>query len=243
MLPLRDEEGSIPALATEIEAALESTGRRWECIWVDDGSEDGSRALLRELCDRRPAHRWIGLARGFGQSAALLTGLRAARGRVIATLDADGQNDPADIPRLLSVMAETGACLVNGVRTRRRDDPIRRLSSRIANPFRNWITGENVTDIGCALRVFRRDCADALPAFAGMHRFLPTLLHLRGCTVRETPVNHRPRRTGTTKYGVANRLWVGLLDTMGVWWLERRWVDPVVDASSDEPGRTAERGR
>lgn len=228
VIPVRDEEASIPRLAEEVEAALDAAGISWECIWVDDGSRDGSKAALESVSARRPEHRFLRLSPAAGQSAALLTGFRTVRGGLVATLDGDLQNDPADLPRMVEELRRRGVDLVNGVRVRRRDGWLRRISSRIANGFRNMITREEVTDVGCAIRVFRSHGVSGLPSFRGMHRFLPTLLGLRGYSLAEVPVSHRSRRAGRTHYGVHNRLWVGLLDTFGVWWLQRRWVEPVV---------------
>ena len=235
VIPLKDEEGSVPLLAAEIENALDVAGIVWEALWIDDGSRDGSLEQLRKLARRRPAaHRWVQLAGNHGQSGALALGFRLASAPVIATLDADLQNDPADIPRLYALLHESGAGLVNGVRTHRNDSWIRRFSSRLANGFRNWITHEQVTDVGCSLRVFRAEPARGVPPFRGMHRFFPTLMRLRGVAVCEVPVNHRQRQLGETKYGISNRLWVGILDTFGVWWLQRRWVETRVAALSWE---------
>jgi len=233
VVPLRDEEASLFALAEEIARALDGAGLAWECVWVDDGSTDGSAVALRRLACADPRHRALHLERACGQSAALAAGLRAARAGVVATLDADLQNDPADLPRLFALLEKSGTGMIQGVRARRRDHVVRRWSSRIANAFRNFVTGENVRDVGCAVRVFRAEYARGLPTFRGMHRFLPTLLRLRGCEIREVEVHHRPRVHGRTKYGIHNRLWVGFLDTFGVWWLKRRWVEPHVAWESD----------
>lgn len=238
VVPVRDEEASIPILAAEVEAALDGAGISWECVWVDDGSRDGTRAALLALSERRAEHRLIRLDPGGGQSAALLTGFAAVRGELVATLDGDLQNDPSDLPRMVEELRSRDVDLVNGVRIRRRDRWIRRVSSRIANGFRNIVTREQVTDVGCAIRVFRSRGVSRLPSFRGMHRFLPTLLRLQGYSLAELPVSHRPRQAGRTHYGVHNRLWVGLLDTFGVWWLQRRWVEPVVEErSATAPGR------
>ncbi len=179
--------------------------------------------------------RVLRLTENCGQSAALDAGFRAARGSVVATIDADLQNDPADLPRLLAAL--DGADVVNGVRLRRHDPIGRRLSSRLANVFRNWLTNETVTDVGCSLRVMRARYLRRIKLYRGMHRFLPTLLRMEGARVIELPVRHRPRRRGRSKYGVANRLWVGLGDAFAVRWMQRRRLDyrlrPPDDASSD----------
>jgi glycosyltransferase involved in cell wall biosynthesis len=229
LVPVKDEAESIPLLSAEIERELDRLGRAWECLWVDDGSRDGSTELLRALHAARPEHQLIRFDRNYGQSAALGYAFHAAAGRVLITLDADLQNDPADIGRLLEHLEsrpELG--MVNGVRRRRHDGLVRRISSRIANGFRNWLTGEAVSDVGCSLRVCYRDCVQAIPPFRGMHRFIPTFARMRGYRIAELPVGHRARRFGEAKYGVHNRLWVGLLDTFGVRWLQRRHVAPRV---------------
>ena len=164
--------------------------------------------------------RALHFAANAGQTAALDAGFRAARGEVIATLDGDGQNDPADLPRLLAALA--GADVVNGVRRHRQDGWLRRLSSRVANAFRNWATDEHVSDVGCSLRVMRASFLKRVKLWRGMHRFLPTLLRLEGARVIELPVSHRPRRAGASKYGIGNRLFVALADLLAVRWMIKR---------------------
>jgi dolichol-phosphate mannosyltransferase len=225
VVPVKDEAENVLLLAAEIRAAMAGTGYSWECVWVDDGSKDGTGELLRRAAVEEPHHRVLTLERNFGQSAAMAAGFSASRGRYVATLDGDGQNDPSDVPGMIALLVERGADLVNGYRARREDSLVRRLSSRIANGVRNRLTGEQVRDVGCSLRVMRRECLRHLFVFRGMHRFLPTLMRLNGLDrVLEVPVHHRPRLRGTTKYGVHNRLWVGIADLFGVWWLQRRTV-------------------
>ncbi|MGD2067266.1 MAG: glycosyltransferase [Gemmatimonadota bacterium] len=226
LVPVKDEVENIPLLAGEIAEALADTALSWECLWVDDGSIDGSLDALEALRAGDRRHRYLSLDRNYGQSAALMAGLREVRAPVVGTLDADLQNDPRDIPRLLEVLEGGSAEMVSGVRVRRRDRRIRRVASKIANAFRNLVTGEQVTDVGCSIRVFRTRCAQGLPSFRGMHRFIPTLVRLRGVEVAEVAVGHRPRRHGRTKYGIHDRLWVGIADTLGVRWLKARWVEP-----------------
>jgi len=189
---------------------------------VDDGSRDGSDERLLELAKRDQRVHPIRFDGHQGQSAALDAGFRAARGEVTAMLDADLQNDPADIPRLLEALDR--ADVVNGVRVDRRDSWVRKISSWIANGFRNWVTRESVTDVGCALRVMRSSYLRKLKLYHGMHRFLPTLLRMEGARVIEVPVNHRPRRHGVSKYGISNRLFVGLVDVFAVRWMQSRAV-------------------
>lgn len=222
LVPLMNEESNLRPLADEINEALKSQTWSWECLWIDDGSTDGSLDLLKTLAAEDPRHRWIAFESNAGQSAALYAGFRAAQGTWLATLDADGQNDPADLPRLVELLDGDQWDMVNGYRAKRRDSWSRRLASRIGNGFRNAMTGKTVRDVGCSTRVFRRICADCLPPFKGMHRFLPTLIALQGFRITEVPVNHRPRERGTSKYNNWNRMWVGLSDLFGVRWFRKR---------------------
>jgi dolichol-phosphate mannosyltransferase len=236
VVPVRDEMESIPVLAAEVERELDRLGRPWEMLWIDDGSTDATLVRLRELRAGRREHRWVSFDRNYGQAAAFAVGFRAARGDVVITLDADLQNDPQDIPALLAVLDRGAADMVNGVRVQRHDSWMRKVSSRIGNGFRNRLTGESVSDVGCSLRAVRREFVTDLPLFRGMHRFLPTLARMQGARLAEIPVHHRARRFGKTKYGVGNRLWVGVEDTLGVLWLLRRGVRPMVarDAETEE---------
>jgi glycosyltransferase involved in cell wall biosynthesis len=220
VVPVHDEVDSIEPLHRELDAALASIPGGVEIVLVDDGSRDGSLARMRELATKDPRVRVIALERNHGQTAALEAGFRAARGQVTATLDADLQNDPADLPRLLAHLDR--ADVVNGVRAGRRDGRVRRWSSRIANAFRNWATHESVTDVGCSLRVMRTSYLRRVKLYRGMHRFLPTLLRMEGARVIELPVSHRPRRYGRSKYGIGNRLFVGLVDVLAVRWMQSR---------------------
>jgi glycosyltransferase involved in cell wall biosynthesis len=220
VIPVFDEAGNLEALHRELDTALAKVARPAEIVFVDDGSRDEGPALLARLAEADPRVRVVTLDRNHGQSAALDAGFRRARGEVVATLDADLQNDPADLPRLLAWLDR--ADVVNGVRAERRDTWVRKLSSRIGNGFRNWATGESVTDVGCSLRVMRAEHLRRVKMFRGMHRFLPTLLRLEGARVTELPVSHRPRLHGSSKYGIANRLFTGLADVFAVRWMQRR---------------------
>ncbi len=223
VIPVFNEEENLPPLAGEIRAALDPTGLAYEVLFVDDGSTDGSPAVLRALAAADRRVRVVRQRQNAGQSAALDAGFRHARGEIVVTLDADLQNDPADIPRLLAELA--GWDLVCGVRVHRQDDWVRRLSSRIANGVRNRATHESITDVGCTLKAFRAEVLRGLPMFTGMHRFLPTLARLEGARVKEVPVNHRPRLHGVPKYGIGNRLWRTLADLFAVRWMQKRWID------------------
>ena len=220
VVPLRDEAESLETLHRELDAALAGVAGGVELIFVDDGSRDDSLPRLRGIAAKDPRVRAIALDGRYGQTAALDAGFRAACGEVIVTLDADLQNDPADIPALLARLDR--ADVVNGVRQGRRDTALRRLSSRIANAVRNRVTHETVADVGCSLRAMRAEYVRRVKLYRGMHRFLPTLLRMEGARVVEVPVAHRPRRYGASKYGVHNRLWAGLADLAAVRWMQSR---------------------
>ncbi len=223
VIPVYNEEESLPLLAAEIHGAMSPLGLAYEVIYVDDGSTDGTPGVLAELARQDPATRVIRQRRNSGQTAALDAGFRFARGGIVVTLDADLQNDPADIPRLLAAM--DGHDVVSGVRANRRDTWVRKASSRIANRVRNRLTHDDVTDVGCTLRACRAEFLRGVPLFTGMHRFLPTLLAMAGARKTEIPVNHRPRLHGQPKYNISNRLWRALADLFAVRWMQKRWID------------------
>jgi dolichol-phosphate mannosyltransferase len=220
VIPAYNERENFAPLLSEIAGALE--GRRYEVVVVDDGSTDGSVETLTGLQQEYPPLRVVAFEANAGQTAAFAAGFRAARGAVVITLDADLQNDPADIPRLLDAMEQSGSTAVAGYRVARRDTPWKRLQSIIANGVRNRLNGEAIRDTGCSLKAFRADAVRALPLFGGMHRFLPTLIKMQGGTVTEVPVRHRPRLYGATKYGMWNRVWRSLVDALAVRWMQRR---------------------
>jgi dolichol-phosphate mannosyltransferase len=231
IVPVRNEAPNIAPLVAEIRAALADLPH--EIVYVDDGSDDGTLEALQEaalgggLTVLR--HRL-----GCGQSAAIVTGVRAARGAWIATLDGDGQNDPADIPALFERAQAEGSAgaaklLIVGHRTRRRDGLVKRLTSRMANGIRATLLGDATPDTGCGLKMFTRAAFLELPAFDHMHRYLPALFIRAGGRVVSVPVNHRARTRGASKYGTLDRLWVGIFDLVGVFWLQRRWKRPVIE--------------
>jgi dolichol-phosphate mannosyltransferase len=219
VIPVRNEEENVLRLASEIASAFSGVSFWWEVVWVDDGSTDSTATRLGQL---NAPHRLVRLDRNCGQSAAFVAGFLAARGAWIGTLDGDGQNDPVDLLRQLEHALRFDFDMVNGIRVDRRDSFIRRVASRIANASRNLIVGDRVSDVGCSTRVLRREAAIQAPYFHGMHRFLPTLVRMRGFTVTEIPVGHRPRYAGRSKYGIRNRLWSGIGDLFGVRWLVAR---------------------
>ena len=220
VVPVYNERESLRILVEEIERAL--VGRGYEIVAVDDGSSDGSLDELKTLKRDHPELHIVALAANAGQTAAFAAGFRVARGRVVVTLDADLQNDPADIPALVAELARSGATAVAGYRVDRRDNGWKRLQSRIANGVRNRLNRETIRDTGCSLKAFRADALRELALFNGMHRFLPTLIRMQGGSVREVPVRHRPRRYGKTKYGMWNRVFRGLADALAVRWMQRR---------------------
>ena len=222
VVPAYNEEENIVPLAEEIIAALGELTGGFELILVDDASTDTTRQAIEALT--HPAVRVVLHRINCGQSAAVGSGFQAARGEWVGTLDGDGQNDPADLPKLLALAEAQVVTCATGVRSKRRDTFLRRFSSKVANGFRNWITGDQVSDSGCGIRVVRRAALREIPVFNGMHRFLPTLLRGQGYTVVEMPVNHRERLRGTSKYGVHNRLWRGIRDCFGIRWYLKRAV-------------------
>jgi dolichol-phosphate mannosyltransferase len=225
VVPVCNEAENVEPLAREIAAAL--AGRAYEMIFVDDGSTDDTVANLKALKPSLPALRVLRHSFRGGQSAAVATGVRAARGPWIATLDGDGQNDPADIPNLIAARdtpANRGAQLIMGNRkASRKDTTFRKLQSSVANGVRGALLGDGTPDTGCGIKLFARDVFLDLPRFDHMHRFLPALFQRHGAAVISVPVNHRPRTRGTSKYGMLNRLWVGIVDIAGVMWLRRRY--------------------
>ena len=257
VVPVLDEEPNVEPLVREVAAAL--AGIDYELRLVDDGSRDGTAASAARLMASEPRLRVLRHDRNYGTSSAYVTGFRAARAPIVATLDGDLQNDPADLPRMLAEL-ERGFDLVCGIRQRRQDDWVRRASSRIANRVRSAILRDGVIDTGCALKVYRARLLRGLPSFRGMHRFLPALAMMQGGRVAQVPVSHRPRRFGTSKYGIGNRLAVGIADLLGMVWLQRRWVEVAaveelrregasggaaegVESLAREPGREPARAR
>jgi glycosyltransferase involved in cell wall biosynthesis len=222
VVPVRNEAGNIGPLVAEIERAL-AAAPPFEIVVVDDGSSDGTSALLADLAPARPHLRVLAHAESCGQSAAVRTGVRAARGDIVATLDGDGQNDPAFLPGMIARLeAEPALGLVQGERQGRKDTGFKRFQSRVANKVRSAVLRDGTRDTGCGLKVFRREVYLALPYFDALHRFMPALVAREGFSIAPFPVVDRPRGSGVSNYGFFDRLWVGLLDLAGVWWLIRR---------------------
>jgi dolichol-phosphate mannosyltransferase len=221
VVPAFEEEMNLRPLHERIVATF---GDRddWELVLVDDGSRDDTPRVLRELAAADPRVVAVFHEANSGQTAALMNGIQAARGEVVATLDADLQNDPADLPRLLEALP--GHDAVVGYRERRQDTWVRRVSSRIANGVRNSISGDSIRDTGCSLKVFRAEALATIPWFEGMHRFLPTLLRYRGFDVIEVGVSHHPRAGGVSKYGIRNRAWRAFKDLLAVRWMRTRMI-------------------
>mgnify|MGYP001256890964 CR=1 FL=1 len=222
VVPVRNEAGNIAPLVAEIAAILQ--GRRFEIVYVNDGSHDATEEELRGLMAQRPWLRQIRHAQSCGQSAAVRTGVTAARAPIVVTLDGDGQNDPAFIPALIAALETGGArCgLIAGQRVGRKATGFKKLQSRIANAARNAVLKDGTRDTGCGLKAFHREVFLALPYFDGLHRFMPALIKRDGFDIGYVDVVDRPRGHGTSNYGFWDRLWVGILDLAGVWWLIRR---------------------
>lgn len=225
VVPVCNEAENVEPLAREIEAAM--GGRSYEMIFIDDGSTDDTAKILNQLKSSLPALRVLRHSFRSGQSAAVASGVRGARAPWVATLDGDGQNDPADIPKLIAARDLTtnlGVQLFIGNRkASRKDTAFRKLQSTIANGVRGSLLGDGTPDTGCGIKLFSRQVFMELPRFDHMHRFLPALFQRQGSRVISVPVSHRPRLRGTSKYGMLNRLWVGVVDIAGVMWLRRRY--------------------
>jgi len=231
VVPVKNEQDNVEPLVREISAALSGCAE-FEIVYVNDGSTDGTPQVLQGLKTEFPMLRVITHRTSCGQSQAVATGVKHARYEWIATLDGDGQNDPADIPALIAALADSNQPanlqLLAGWRNKRQDTFIRKLSSKIANGVRSRFLRDDTPDTGCGLKVFARATFLELPHFDHMHRFLPALVQRNGGAVVSVPVNHRPRERGTSKYGIHNRLWVGIVDLFGVAWLQRRVRRPEI---------------
>lgn len=220
VIPTFNEEENLPLLWPELRQVLDGLGLSYEVIFVDDGSQDRSAEIIREFHAHDPRVRLVRLKANSGETAATDAGLKAARGRYVVTMDADLQNDPHDIPMLLSHLDRWDAA--TGWRVKRDDPWTKRIAARIANRIRNALSQDDIQDSGCTFRAFRRECLGSLVLYRGFHRFIPTLLRMQGYRVVEVPVNHRPRRFGRSKYGIWNRAWSALKDLLVVRWMKER---------------------
>lgn len=221
VVPVYNEEDNLPILFAEIERAMSRTNKNWHVLFVDDGSTDKSLEVMRSLAEGHDTVKYLAFAYNCGQSAAFKAGFDAATGDVVVTMDADLQNDPADIPAMLTEY-ERGFDMVIGWRAKRQDTIAKKIASRIGNGIRNRLSQETVKDTGCSLKVMRTDMAQRIPMFTGMHRFLPTLMKMLGARVSEVKVNHRPRQHGISKYGVWDRAKQTLFDLLAIRWMKKR---------------------
>lgn len=237
VIPMYNEVDNVDPFVNEIHDSLKDCVEQFEIIVVDDGSQDGTTAKLKALTQRVPTLRALQHDGNFGQSAATVTGVRHARHHWIVTMDGDAQNDPRDIPLLLTQLEQltdtTQPLLIAGNRKKRNDSWLRKLSSRIGNGVRNAMLRDDCMDTGCSLKLFSKELFLQLPHFNHLHRFIPSLIKRAGGRIINVPVNHRPRTRGSSKYGVMNRLWVGIVDLFGVRWLMKRPCCPRV--VNDQP--------
>ena len=222
VVPVFNEEENLSALIPKLVQVLNPLGLSYEMIFVDDGSSDGSRRILREMASQYPSLRIIGLKENRGLSTALLAGMKEVRGDTIVTLDSDLQNDPEDIPMLLSYLDRYD--MATGWRQKRDDPWLKRISSKIANAIRNRLSGEKIYDSACTLRAFKRECIKEIPPFNGMHRFLSTLVKMQGYRIIEVPVLHHQRKFGKSKYNIRNRALRSFIDLLGVRWMKGRRI-------------------
>ena len=230
VIPVQNEEENVRMLIDEVRQALDGV-LNYELIYVNDGSTDSTLEILEQYRSEFSLLKIFSHEKGVGQSTAVQTGIKHAESPVIATLDGDGQNDPADIPALFQVLIEnsaTGVVLVNGYRKKRKDTFIKRMSSRFANGIRRWLLDDDTPDTGCGLKVFSRNAYLEIPFFDHLHRFLPAMMINGGGQVMSVEVNHRERQLGSSHYGFFDRLWVGIFDILGVIWLKARTTHPVV---------------
>ncbi len=222
VVPVYNEEENLPILIPEVTEVLQGLGASYEMIFVDDGSTDGSRALLKRMIAQDPRIRLLGFKRNCGETGAGAAGLKEARGKIVITMDADLQNDPKDIPKMLDYMKDYD--MVSGWREKREDSWMKRITSKIANGIRNWLSQESVRDSGCTFRTYKRECLQNLKLYKGMHRFMPTLVRMEGFRVIEIPINHRPRKFGVSKYNTWNRMWRAFVDLLAVRWMKNRHI-------------------
>lgn len=220
VIPLNNEAENIVALVDEIEPVMKRIGEPWELICIDDGSTDSTLHLLKAMTKIKPHLRIIAFTKNFGQSSAFDAGFKAAKGDYVITMDGDRQNDPTDIPKLISHLE--GVDMVCGKRAKRKDPPFKKIISRIANAIRSRLCNDGVSDTGCSLKIYRTECLKKIVMYQGMHRFLPALFAIEGFKVKEVDVNHRQRTHGKTKYNIFNRSLNTLSDLFAVRWMRKR---------------------
>jgi glycosyltransferase involved in cell wall biosynthesis len=222
VVPVYNEEENLPVLIPQIAEVLGPLGKTYEMIFVDDGSQDHSRRLLKEMALQFPQIRILGFKKNCGETAAGAAGIKEARGGIVITIDADLQNDPKDIPRMLDYLKEYD--MVTGWRQKREDSWVKRITSRIANRIRNSLSGEEIQDSGCTFRAYKRECLRDIKLYKGMHRFIPTLVKMEGYRVIEIPIAHHPRKFGVSKYTTWNRMWRAFVDLLAVKWMKSRHI-------------------
>ena len=222
VVPVYNEEENLPVLIPQIAEVLRSLKKTYEMIFVDDGSKDRSRQILKEVAAQYPQIRILGFKKNCGETAAGTAGIKEARGRIVITIDADLQNDPTDIPRMLDYLKEYD--MVTGWRQKREDSWVKRITSQIANRIRNSLSGEEIQDSGCTFRAYKRECLRDIKLYKGMHRFLPTLVKMEGYRVIEIPIVHHPRKFGVSKYTTWNRMWRAFVDLLAVKWMKSRHI-------------------
>jgi glycosyltransferase involved in cell wall biosynthesis len=222
VVPVYNEEENLPVLIPQIVEVLGPLGKTYEMIFVDDGSQDHSRRLLKEMALQFPQIRILGFKKNCGETAAGAAGIKEARGGIVITIDADLQNDPKDIPRMLDYLKEYD--MVTGWRQKREDSWVKRITSRIANRIRNSLSGEEIQDSGCTFRAYKRECLQEIKLYKGMHRFIPTLVKMEGYRVIEIPIAHHPRKFGVSKYTTWNRMWRAFVDLLAVKWMKSRHI-------------------
>ena len=220
--PVYNEEENLPILVAQLVDVLKPLGKSYEMIFVDDASTDRSRSLLKEMISRYPQIRIVGFKKNCGETAAGAAGLKAARGDIVITIDADLQNDPKDIPMMLDYLKEYD--MVTGWRQKRDDSWVKRITSKIANRIRNTLSGETIRDSGCTYRAYKRECLGNIKLYKGMHRFMPTLVKMEGFRVIEVPIAHHPRQFGVSKYTTWNRMGRAFIDLMAVRWMKSRHI-------------------
>jgi glycosyltransferase involved in cell wall biosynthesis len=223
VVPVYNEEKNLPILIPQLAEVLNRLRKAYEMVFVDDGSTDGSRKILKEMTLEYPQIRILGFKKNCGETAAGAAGIKESRGEIVITIDADLQNDPRDIPTMLEYLKEEYD-MVTGWRQKRDDSWVKQITSKIANKIRNGLSGESIQDSGCTFRAYKRECLQDLKLYKGMHRFMPTLVKMEGFRVIEIPIAHHPRRFGESKYNTWNRMWRAFVDLLAVKWMKSRSI-------------------